>query len=65
MLADKKGLTAINISDLVEAGLVSKKDLVKILGNGSLTAKLEVSAHAFSKSAITAIEAAQGTIVKL
>ncbi len=65
MLADKKGLTAINLSDLIDAGLVSKKDLVKILGNGSLTAKLEVSAHAFSKSAITAIEAAQGTIVKL
>ena len=65
MLADKKGLTAINIGNLIEAGLVSKNDLVKILGNGSLTAKLEVTAHAFSKSAITAIEAAQGTIVKL
>ena len=64
-IADKKGLTAINVDNLIEAGLVSKNDLVKILGNGSLTAKLEVTAHAFSKSAITAIEAAQGTIVKL
>ena len=65
MLADKKGLTSIDVNTLIEAGLVSRRDLVKILGDGSLTTKLEVTAHAFSKSAITAIEAAQGTIVKL
>lgn len=65
MLADKKGLTSIDVNTLIEAGLVSRRDLVKILGDGSLTSKLEVTAHAFSKSAITAIEAAQGTIVKL
>ncbi len=65
MLADKKSLTSIDVNTLIEAGLVSKRDLVKILGDGSLTTKLEVTAHAFSKSAITAIEAAQGTIVKL
>jgi large subunit ribosomal protein L15 len=64
-LADKHGLTAIDLNTLVEAGLASKNDLVKILGNGSLTSKLEVKAHAFSKKAIEAIEAVQGTAVKL
>jgi len=64
-LADKHNLTTIDIQTLRDAGLVSKNDLVKILGNGSLTAKLEVKAHAFSKKAVEAIEAVQGTAVKL
>jgi large subunit ribosomal protein L15 len=50
---------------LIKAGLVSKNALVKILGKGTLEKKLEVHAHAFSKSAVAAIEAKQGTIVKL
>ncbi|MBO8429604.1 MAG: 50S ribosomal protein L15 [Bacteroidetes bacterium] len=61
-LSEKKGLTDINIDTLIENGLVSKKDLVKILGNGELTAKLNVTANAFSKSAVAKIEAAQGTV---
>ena len=65
ILADKKGLTTIDIDVLVDAGLVKKNSLVKILGNGTLTKKLEVKAHAFSKSAIQAIESLEGTIVKL
>ncbi len=64
-LAEKKELAVIDPEALREAGLISKNDLVKILGNGELTAKVEVKAHAFSKSAIEAIEAAQGTVVKL
>ncbi|MFP4024321.1 MAG: 50S ribosomal protein L15 [Thiohalospira sp.] len=64
-LADKKGVTTIDIETLVEAGLVKKNSLVKILGNGALTKKLEVKAHAFSKSAIEAIESVEGTVVKL
>ena len=64
-LAEKKGLTTIDIDALVEAGLVKKNALVKILGNGTLSKKLEVKAHAFSKSAIEAIESLEGTIVKL
>ena len=64
-LAEKKGLTTIDIDVLVDAGLVKKNALVKILGNGTLTKKLEVKAHAFSKSAIEAIESLEGTIVKL
>nr|WP_321407817.1 50S ribosomal protein L15 [uncultured Carboxylicivirga sp.] len=64
-LAEKNSLTVIEPETLREAGLISKNDLVKILGNGELKAKLEVKAHAFSKSAVEAIEAAQGTVVKL
>ncbi len=60
-LADKKDLKDITIDTLIEAGLVNKNSLVKILGNGNLTSKLSVKAHAFSKKAIEAIEAAQGT----
>ncbi len=64
-LAEKKGLTTIDVEALVDAGLVKKNALVKILGNGTLTKKLEVKAHAFSKSAQEAIEKVEGTIVKL
>jgi len=64
-LAEKKGLTTIDVETLINAGLAKKNSLVKILGNGNLTKKLEVKAHAFSKSAIEAIESVEGTIVKL
>jgi len=64
-LAEKKKLTSINVELLVDSGLLRKNDRVKILGNGSLSLKLEVTAHAFSKSAIKAIEAQEGTVVKL
>ncbi len=64
-LAEKNNLTIINVDILVESGLLRKNDRVKILGNGTLTLKLEVTAHAFSKSAIKAIEAQEGTVVKL
>lgn len=64
-LAEKKNLTVIDVEVLREAGFISKNDRVKILGNGSITAKIEVKAHAFSKSAESAIEAAQGSAVKL
>lgn len=64
-LADSKQLSKISVNDLVAAGFISDTQLVKILGNGSLTAKLEVEAHAFSKSAEEAIQAVGGTVVKL
>jgi len=50
---------------LIAAGFISKNALVKILGRGTLEMKLEVHAHAFSKSAIAAIEAKNGTVVIL
>ena len=64
-LAEGKSLETINIQALVAAGFVSSNQLVKVLANGTLTAKLTVEAHAFSQKAIEAIEAAGGTVVKL
>jgi large subunit ribosomal protein L15 len=60
-LAETRNLTEINIQSLADAGLISKNDQVKVLGNGKLTTKVNVTAHAFSKSAKSAIEALQGT----
>lgn len=62
-LAEKKGLKTIDIDTMIDAGLVSKNKLVKILGKGKLSLKLEVKAHAFSKSAEEAIKAMEGTVV--
>jgi len=64
-LAEQRNLEKIDFEVLFNAGFVSKNTLVKILGNGNLERKLEVHAHAFSKSAIEAIEAKKGTAVKM
>jgi large subunit ribosomal protein L15 len=64
-LADAKHLTEITIDTLIENGLASKRDLVKILGRGKLTAKINVTAHAFSESAIKIIETQGGTATKI
>ena len=64
-LADANKLTKIDRKVLKDAGLITGKHLVKILGRGTLTAKLEVEAHAFSKSAEQAITTLGGTAVKL
>jgi large subunit ribosomal protein L15 len=64
-LADEKKITTINIDVLIENGLASKNDLIKILGRGKLKSKLEVTAHSFSASAISAIEAQAGTVNKI
>lgn len=59
------GVTTINIETLIAAGLAKKGQLVKILGNGELTAKVDVVADAYSKSAEAAITAAGGTATKV
>src|SRR5882762_2327642 len=64
-LTEKYTLSSVDFDTLKEHGLVSRNDLVKILGRGELKAKLEVKAHAFTATAQKAIEAAGGTIVKL
>ncbi len=64
-LAEDKKVKTVNQEILIENGLASKNDLIKILGMGELKAKLEVSAHAFTKSAIEAIEAQGGTATKI
>jgi large subunit ribosomal protein L15 len=60
-LADSKKITSIDFNVLVENGLASKKEKVKILGRGELKAKLDVKAHAFSATAKEAIEAKGGS----
>ena len=55
----------IFFNDFIAAGFISSNQLVKVLGNGTLTTKLDVQAHAFSKTAVAAIEAAGGSVVKL
>ncbi len=64
-LAAKRKLKSIDIQTLIDAGLISKNDQVKILGNGELKIKLDVKAHAFSKTAVQAIESLQGTVEKI
>ena len=59
-LAERKNLEKIGINELVEAGLTNGKELVKVLANGELKAKLTVEANAFSKAAEEAIKAAGG-----
>ena len=64
-LAEKNNLAKIGVEELVAAGDVNAKGLVKVLGNGKLTAKVEVVANAFSKTAEAAIQAVGGTATKL
>ncbi len=58
-------VTTIGIDELIAAGLAKKGQLVKVLSNGELTAKIDVTANAFSKSAEAAIQAVGGTATKL
>lgn len=60
-LAEKSKGAAINLQFLIEQGIVSKNDKVKVLGRGELKSKISVEAHAFSASATKAIEKAGGT----
>ena len=64
-LADAKNLERVTVDDLIAAGYINKHQLVKILGNGELTSKIEVVAHAFSKTAEAAITEKGGNAVKL
>ncbi|RLD42618.1 MAG: 50S ribosomal protein L15 [Bacteroidetes bacterium] len=65
LVDNNKKVSEITMELLIENGLVTKRDLVKILGDGELKAKLEVTAHAFTKSAIAAIEAQGGNAIKI
>ncbi len=64
-LAEDKGLETIDLPAFIKHGLVSKNELVKILGKGELKAKVNVSAHAFSETAAKAIEANGGTVNRI
>jgi large subunit ribosomal protein L15 len=65
LVDDKRIKDAVTFEDLVSNGLVGKKELVKILGRGELKAKLNVTAHKFSKTAAAAIEANGGVVTTL
>lgn len=64
-LAEEQKLTSIDPDILFEYGMIPKNCLVKILGVGTLTKKVEVKAHAFSATAQKAIESLEGKVIKL
>ncbi len=64
-MAAKNSLTEITLEAIQAAGFASRNDKVKILGNGTISKAVKVSAHAFSKSAEAAIVAAGGSVEKL
>lgn len=55
----------VAVADLVAAGAVRKGRLVKVLGSGELSVKLDVQAHAFTASAKSKIQAAGGTATQV
>ncbi len=64
-LAEDKNLTKVTIADLIAAGFINSKQLVKVLANGELTSKIDVEAHAFSQKAEAIITEKGGNAVKL
>lgn len=64
-LADKLKLTEIGFDTLVQNGLANKNQMVKILGRGELSSKLEIKAHAFTASAKKAIEEKGGNATEI
>lgn len=64
-LADNKGVDTVNPDVLIRNGLATKNELVKVLGRGKLTAKLNITAHAFSVTAAKAIEETGGTVNRI
>ncbi|MFN6945422.1 MAG: 50S ribosomal protein L15 [Cytophagaceae bacterium] len=59
-LAEKISSEVIDLDTLVSNGLMSKNDKVKVLGRGEISKKLDIKVHAFSSSAVKAIEKAGG-----
>lgn len=64
-LSEKIKKDKIDIQVFIDNGVIRKNELVKILGRGELTTKLDITAHAFSASAVEAIEKTGGSISKL
>jgi large subunit ribosomal protein L15 len=64
-MAEEKNLSKIGVEELIAAGFISSSQLVKILAKGELKAKIDVEAHAFSKTAEAAITTVGGTAKKL
>ncbi len=64
-LATEAKLSTIGVEELIKHGYAGKNDLIKVLGNGELKSKVDVSAHAFSATAAKAIEEAGGKVTQL
>lgn len=64
-LSDTYSVSIIDMDFLRQHGLVSKKDVVKVLGDGQVTTAVEIRVHAFSASAIKAIEKSGGKAIAL
>lgn len=64
-IAEKNKGSEINFELLVSNGIISKKDKIKVLGRGELKSKVNVQAHAFSETAVKAIEKVGGTATKI
>ena len=64
-LVDKTQASVIDLELLISNGLASKSDKVKVLGGGAINCVVEINVHAFSKSAVEAIEKAGGKAVTL
>jgi len=64
-LVEKLDITKVDVEALRSNGLAGKKDLIKILNRGELKQGIEITAHAFSASAVASIEKAGGTAIKL
>ena len=60
-LVDKTKATKVDIELLISNGIAGKRELVKILGRGELTSKIDVTVHAYSATAKAAIESKGGT----
>lgn len=65
ILAENTKATKIGLEEMHAAGLISRNDRVKVLGDGAISSKVEVTANKFSKSAIALIEAVGGTVTTL
>ena len=61
----EQGAAKVGVAELVAAGAAKAGQLIKVLGKGQLTAKVDVEAHAFSKTAEAAIQAAGGNATTL
>ncbi len=65
LLHDEKGISVFNFEVLKQNGLIGRNDLIKVLAKGSLTAKIEIYAHAFSAKALEMIQNAGGIATKI
>jgi len=64
-LSEEKGVDTITFQMMFERGFASKNEMVKILAKGKITSKLTLEAHAFSATALKAIEELGGVITQM